>query len=677
MIMNKSHINKVILFSIIGIVLLYVALQFLGTDFYHNGWSFDHWQYLPFWYLISWIIISIVIAIIFIWNYQILANLLQSKMSSLIGLSVIAIVLFLSQYDSFLYGGGNLRIAQIAQTDYIVLRWFEFGTILLNGFFYKLYSLFDIHHNTAGVLAWKTFSFGCVFLTLIGAAKISGFLTENKVKKLFYFIIIFFGPHFLLLFGFIGVEPISIALTIWFSYLTLLLYKKFTINRLVYLWGIVATGIFFHISAIYLIPVALYATLTARNKNGNSVAVITALGVWAIMIAGMYYYASNNMEWANKLLFLSGKPPHSDYSLFSIRHITDINQSVFLLFPAILVLNKFYFIDMKSTLSSPLTIALTLLCWSSFSLAFISDPVNSYVLDLPRFTAFMAPFGVILAVLMGRLYKGSEKKSNMRIIGATAAMSLILPLSNLPLYTNINTAEKYIESYLDKDDAYWITGVPSFRDSYHYMKNMEKANDWDNIYTVKSPDYLNLEGVREISENGLFTEAIKSLNNMILKNPYLSAPRALYATIQMKSDYNRYAKPQLDTALMLEPFNKINRMLLYGYYRNIEDYYNALIQVDSCLILFPNDLEIKTDQMIINFRIGNLSVADSVSNYLLAKNENISYPYVIKGFITEKNGNAEEAIAYYNKFLRLAPADKDTSVIRIRRDKLIEILNNK
>jgi len=109
--MKKNHINKVILFSIIGIVLLYVALQFLGTEFYRNGWSFDHWQYLHFWYLISWIIISIVIAIIFIWNYQIIAKLLQSKMSSLIGLSVIAIVLFIAQYDSFLYGGGNLRAA--------------------------------------------------------------------------------------------------------------------------------------------------------------------------------------------------------------------------------------------------------------------------------------------------------------------------------------------------------------------------------------------------------------------------------------------------------------------------------------------------------------------------------------------------------------------------------------
>ncbi len=675
--MKKNHINKVILFSIIGIVLLYVALQFLGTEFYRNGWSFDHWQYLPFWYLISWIIISIVIAIIFIWNYQIIAKLLQSKMSSLIGLSVIAIVLFIAQYDSFLYGGGNLRAAQIAQTDYIVLRWFEFGTILLAGLLKELYSLFQIHHNTAGVLAWKSFSFACMLLTLIGAAKISGFLTEDKVRRFFYFIIIFFGPHFLLLFGFVGIEPIIVVLTIWFSYLTLLLYKKFTTYHLVLLWGIVAAGIFFQITAIYLIPVALYVTITAKNNNSSLAAVLASFGVWVIIIAGIYYYATNNMEWASKLLFLSGKPPHSDYSLFSIRHITDINQSVFLLFPAILVLNKFYFVEMKSTLSSPLTIALTLLCWSSFSLAFISDPVNSYVLDLPRFTAFMAPFGVTLAVLMSKHYEESEKKSNMRIIGAVAAMSLIFPLSNLPLYTNINTAEKYIESNLDKYDAYWITGVTSFRDSYFYMKNMDKANYWDNIYTVKSPDYLNLEGAREISENGLFAESIKSLNNMILRNPYWSAPRALYATIQMSSDYNRFAKPQIDTALMLEPFNKTNRMLLYSYYRNIEDYYNALIQVDSCLRLFPNDLEIKTDQMIINFRSGNLNAADSLSNYLLGKDENMPYPHIIKGFLNEKKGNLEDAVANYNKFLRLDPADKDTSIIRIRRDKLLEILNKK
>jgi len=53
------------------------------------------------------------------------------------------------------------------------------------------------------------------------------------------------------------------------------------------------------------------------------------------------------------------------------------------------------------------------------------------------------------------------------------------------------------------------------------------------------------------------------------------------------------------------------------------------------------------------------------------------YPHIIKGFLNEKKGNLEDAVANYNKFLRLDPADKDTSIIRIRRDKLLEILNKK
>jgi len=287
--MKKSRINKVILYSIIGIVLLYIVSQILGTEFYHNAWSFDHWQYLPLWYLISWIIISIVVAYIFIRHYQIIGKLFQSKTSILIGLTVTALALFLSQYDSFLYGGGNIRVAQVAQTDYVILRWFEYGTMLIVWLFDEFYSLFNIHYNTAGVLAWKTFSFACMILTLIGSAKITRFLTEHKTKRIFYFIIIFFGPHFLLLFGFIGIEPIIVALSIWFSYLTLLLYKKFTTNLLIWLWGIVVLGIFFHITAIYLIPVALYVTLTAKNKNANTVAVIISFCTWAVMIAGIYY----------------------------------------------------------------------------------------------------------------------------------------------------------------------------------------------------------------------------------------------------------------------------------------------------------------------------------------------------------------------------------------------------
>ncbi len=675
--MKKSNLNKVILFSIIGIVLLYTVLQFLGSGVYHNGWSFDHWHYISIWYLISWVVLSIVIALVFIRHYQILGKLFQSKKSIYIGLALTVLALLLSQYDSFLYGGGNIRVAQVAQTDFVILRWFEFGTLLIVWLFDEFYSLFNIHYNTAGVLAWKTFSFACIVLALIGSAKISGFLTEDRVKRLFYFIIIFFGPHFLLLFGFIGIEPIIVALTVWFSYLTLLLYKKFTTNLLMTLWGIVVLGIFFHITAIYLIPVALYVTLTAKNKSANLSAAILSFFVWVIMIAELYFLSAENLELQSKLLFFSGKPPHSDYGLFSIRHFTDINQSVFLLFPAILVLNKFYIVDIKAVFSSSLTVCLTLLCWSSFSIAFITDPVNSYILDLPRLSAYMAPFGLLLAVQMSKHYKNSESKTNMRIIGAIAAMTLILPLSNVPLYTNINTAEKYVESYNDKHDSFWISGIPLLRDSYFYNKDLDKANYWEGLYRVKSPDYLNLDGSKEIADNGMFADAINSLNNQIIKNPYWPAPRALYATVQMNNDYNRFAKPQIDTALMLEPYNKNYRILLYGYYRNIEDYKNALTQVDSCLNLFPNDLEIKTDNMIINFRSGNITKADSISNYLLAIDSTMPYPYIIKGFITEKQGNTKEAIAYYNKFLRLEPSDADTSIIKVRRDKLLELLNNK
>jgi len=52
------------------------------------------------------------------------------------------------------------------------------------------------------------------------------------------------------------------------------------------------------------------------------------------------------------------------------------------------------------------------------------------------------------------------------------------------------------------------------------------------------------------------------------------------------------------------------------------------------------------------------------------------YPYIIKGFLTERQGNAEGAVAYYNKFLRLDPSDADTTIIRIRRDRLLKIIDS-
>ena len=134
------------------------------------------------------------------------------------------------------------------------------------------------------------------------------------------------------------------------------------------------------------------------------------------------------------------------------------------------------------------------------------------------------------------------------------------------------------------------------------------------------------------------------------------------------------AKPQIDTALMFEPYNKKHLVNLYRYYRDSQNFPQALMQAEKTSALFPSDLDIRTDLMIINYRNGLMATAEIMAEDLLTVDSTLAYPYLIKAFILEKQGQLQKALTLYNRFIGLAPDETDTPAIIERRNKLQEEL---
>ena len=126
------------------VVLTFLALRIPNLNFFNNNWSFKHFEAIPGWYFLIWTV-SLIFSVVIFFTYQkSLGKFLDGKFNArLMGVGLFAL-LIIFRFDSFLFGGGNLRINQIANTDQIVIRWFEYGTILLINIFYHLL-LRDIH----------------------------------------------------------------------------------------------------------------------------------------------------------------------------------------------------------------------------------------------------------------------------------------------------------------------------------------------------------------------------------------------------------------------------------------------------------------------------------------------------------------------------------------------------
>ena len=109
--MAKPSSGKTAIYLLLSVLSVFVAGRFLAADLFGNNWSFTHFKYLSESYVVLWLIIFVAAVVLFAFQPERITRLFDSRRN----LAVAAVVLYglfvLFQFDSFLYGGGNLRIA--------------------------------------------------------------------------------------------------------------------------------------------------------------------------------------------------------------------------------------------------------------------------------------------------------------------------------------------------------------------------------------------------------------------------------------------------------------------------------------------------------------------------------------------------------------------------------------
>ncbi len=674
--MSSSLSDKIGPAVLVSVIVAFFAGHLFGPSLFDNNWSFTHWKYLPAWYGYLWLV-ALALAMFAATRYATsLGSLFSKKRNVIIGLATLFVLSILFQFDSFVYGGGNLRVAQIAQAPVIIFRWFEFGSVFLVAVIFKLLSLFTAKELTAGVLAWRVAAFASTALSLVGAAKLVAELTTDATRRLFWFFILFFGPQALLYRGFVGIEPMVVALTIWFALIAVRLSRQFTARRLAILWVLTLGGVAMHFTMAYLVPAAVYLSLSTPFKKGRRpyAAFALALISYVALLYIVYTLADRSLEFSRFLLFPDGKAPHTDYGLASPRRVGDIFQIMFLAAPLAIVIKAIAFTTHRWMTDNHLAMTGWWMAVAGTTTLIILDPVNSVVMDFPRFIAYLTPFSFLYVVVLA-----SAKTSgySLRFTAAIAVTSLFLPLAYLPVHINIDRAAEYTDEYFDKHNVFHRTGGLAFRDAYFYNREFKKATFRESNLRITSPDYLNLSGCRDLAAAGQGKQAITILNRMIAKQPYWTEPRALVAALQLRQGQPQLAKPQIDTCLLLAPYRRDHHINLYSYYRHLGRLPEALSVVRRALEIFPGDKEILVDEMLLVYRTGKVAQADSLADRLISRDPSLPHPYWVKGNIEERRDSLQRAIDYYMEFLFLAPEDPEAPMVTNRLDQVRQRLREK
>ena len=644
---------------------LYVIAHLFGPSIFPQVWSLLYGQVLPLWYTIAWIFVTALLVYLFI-NLSSLDRYLRLRFAVPIAVVAILALMFLFRYDSFFYGGGNLRVAQLSQVERIIPRWFEWGTTTIVSALFTFVKQFEPRPNWASMHAWQIYSFLCTALTLIASVLATRLLAKTAALRLLLFLILFFGSQTVAYFGFIGAEPAVVAFFAWAFYFSVRMTERRSVVDLIWLWAICLFGIVVHFSLLILVPAAVYFTIANITKNRKSSPVAYALAalLYLGLVALYYWQVARSLEFSRMALHLSGKPPMTDYGLFSILHITDWLQLLLLASPMVIVAVMMLFNLNPIKQGNSLLTGWSIAALSGLTFSFIADPENSMALDLPRLAVYLTPLACVTALLAARL--NFEQVLHRRLLAVLAASAIAVPAIFVPSLVRTEMADKFATAFLPNREIYWRTTCLSFRDVYWTFREMDKADRWEALLPVKSIDYMNIRGCSYLVANGDNEEALKRLYQSIARLPYWTEPRVIIAQLLIKLRYFKEAKAQIDTCLMLEPNDRTHLMSLYSYYRDLPDYPNAIKTIQYLLYLNPTDPDIKIDQMIVMLRAGFPQVADSIANYLLAEDSTRAYPYMIKGMIAERQSDTATAIRNYNTFLRVGPLQPDTSIVRSR-----------
>lgn len=663
----QTETHKRTYYILLGTLALFVLGRLLGGILFENNWSFTHWKYIPLSYEIVWAVLLVALLVPAVAKK--LFDILSSGQVALVSFVALYVLLIVFQFDSFVYAGGNLVLAHIAQREVLIFRWYEFGFDAIAATVTSWFKSTDMRDVSGGYWVLKTISYIAVLLTMIATAKLVRELAENKTTGIILFVVALFGPAAILLFAPIGTETVIVAFLAWFSLLLIQAQKGYSKGRLAMLWVVALVGTLVHHSLIIMAPAALYVTFARKRRKLSLVGLIAGLILLIGLIAGRYYFASHNLEYASKILFMSGKNPYSDYGLFSARHLGDMVQLLFLIAPQLFAV---LFLCTSQNTNRYLSAPLGLLLLGGFTVLFTTDPTNSIVLDLPRFAAYLFPAGVILAVHLSNIEGESIPRSHL----LAAGMAILIPLAVIPAYTRIAIADPYATEYFDYRPTYYQSGSIAMRDAYFFRKDLDPANQWDWKLPVKSPGELLLRGARNMANDGQVAPAINEVYRLTIKYPYWVDPFAYLAQLQLGVGQFERAKEAIDHALALDPYNAEYLRTLYQYYRDTQQYQLALETIDRVLYLKSGDQEALIDRMIVLYRSQSLDDAFTLANELLTENPALSYPHFIRGLVFESRNDIKSALKDYETFLELDPEEAQLYNLQERVDAMKEALES-
>jgi tetratricopeptide (TPR) repeat protein len=683
---NRTAFGNPINIAVFVAVILVIFLALFGQFWLSQNWGFNSLDIVPGYLYYIWLVLLIGIIALYLISpaRHYLSVFLEEyfwgekkKIGRLATAGVALVIALVFRFEAHLFGEGYLDISNFAQRAQPIIQWHEFGVTVIPYSLYWLLNTIGLEKIDAAAWSYKSLSFisGLVYINY--TFRIADKISDDVDDKIAFLFLTWFSGISLLFFGFIGETPILIALAVVFIDLLIDLSRARNRKKMLFIWLVSIIGIILDLLFISVLPALTYITFKAIFKRHQIGRFIGSVAAYIVIIAGivvLYLMAVGNLGLSKYILFPEGKSPETYYGLFSLSHLIDMLNLLYMFTPVFLILILAVILRLRFIKKDTVLASLGFLTLTQVIMAFIIDPRNGMARDFHTFFFLMTGFFFLGIYAILQLKRNAHLSKDSFMALSPTSFLLILPMFMVHLYFPFT--EKYLDDYLEKNDFKYEAALYAFRD-YHILKEQfEQATAREQSIRSKAPGVLESNLINDLYAHGRVDDAMEYALRLTERFPY-NAKYHLQKANLLKH-YRRYGEAEIEyrIAITLEPHQPEN-------YRFLAELYRAMGRETSGLAVIQNGLAIEPDNTFLlidlaghYFRTGKDRQTDSVCNVIEGIDPEIPYIYMYRGLLAERSGRPEQAMQLYEKFVGMNERLPEVGLIRKRINDIYLQLND-
>ena len=519
-------------FTNIGIMVAYYLMlaAYLVASFFpeHRVWGFNWWAYYPDW--VRWTLFGLGALVPIILRFIPQTEIDDSDHTEkaptndrkfFIYAGVITAVFgglfYLLRARTHFQGDGYTLLSELAKNSPFAMKTREVGESLLHIW---LKNIIGGDGQAAALLSHQIISITAGLLFIVAGALFARKLYEHTAERVLFLMGVCSGGYMLLFFGYVENYSLFVLSVLTFT-LTGLLIAQGKASRYWLLPPLIAAA-FFHVLGVTLLPSALYIwvgpsrfgrSIRGWRQSTKLVALLPIIVVAAIVFHH-FYTTSYFFRFAFVPLF-ENRFTVEGYTLFSMNHLVDFVNLLFLLVPGLLIVIVALFgRSVRHILKQRPSIYLLILIASVLGAALIFDPKLGMPRDWDLFAFAGVP--VVVFVISLLLKVDFPTRSRLLVVGSVAGLAILLLIPRAFSLANTEMSLAHFENQLLLDQ----------------LKNKNATTLLMNYYIENGNDEAARRIWRYSKETFPEDEAAQEAMSMVARGQYLQAEQTLMGILE-------------------------------------------------------------------------------------------------------------------------------------------------